>query len=386
MIHLQAKALIAAKTLLDHLDKLRSYFHCNFNEVVRYAPDFQISATCSSAMISYKGREMYNKKSASLIAISIALASPLSSYACASCGCTLSSDWENLGFSSSSGFKIDVRYDYLNQDQLRTGTHSISPSAVANGNAEIEKYTRNNYLTVGIDYSTNPDWGLNVQLPYINRKHKTLGASVDGETAGEQAYYSSTSSVGDIKVIGRYQGFTEQHNFGVLLGLKLPTGAHTKIGSLTDGSGYAGIDRGLQPGTGSTDVILGVYHVDSFNKDWGYFTQAIVQKPLNISEGYKTGDSLNLNFGLRYEGFDDFIPQLQLNARFVEHDHGLTADGESYATGTGGTLIYLSPGLTYRVNKQVKVYGYMQLPIYQDVNDLQLTSRWTGSVGFNYAF
>jgi hypothetical protein len=329
---------------------------------------------------------MNNKKIAFLISISLALTTPLSAYACASCGCTLSPDWENLGFSGSSGLKMDVRYDYLNQNNLRAGGHSISTSAVANGASEIEKYTRNNYLTVGLDYSSNPNWGVNVQLPYINRNHTTLGASVSGETPGEGAYHSSTSGIGDIKVIGRYQGFTEQHNFGLLFGLKLPTGSHTKTASLIDGTGVVNIDRGLQPGTGTTDAILGAYYVDSFSKDWGYFTQAIIQKPLNSSEGYKTGDSLNLNLGVRYEGFDDFTPQLQLNARFVEHDHGITAHGESYGTGTGGTLVYLSPGLTYRVNKQIKAYGYVQLPIYQDVNDLQLTPHWTGSVGINYAF
>ncbi len=317
--------------------------------------------------------------------LSMSLLMPLTAQACASCGCTLSSDWENLGFSGSSGFKVDVRYDYLNQNQLRTGTHSISPTSAANADSEIEKYTRNNYLTVGLDYSVNPNWGINVQLPYINRNHTTLGGADSTLAPADDAYHSSTSSIGDIKAIGRYQGFTEQHNFGLLFGLKLPTGSHTQTGTLTNTGGVSAIDRGLQPGTGTTDAILGAYYLDQISKDWGYFTQAIVQKPLNSSDGYKPGDSLNLNLGIRYQGFDDFTPQLQLNARFVEHDHGDFATG-SFATGTGGTLIYLSPGATLRVNKQIKVYGYVQVPIYQDVNDLQLTPRWTASLGANYSF
>jgi hypothetical protein len=332
---------------------------------------------------------MTYKKIAVLSFIGLVISAPMQAFACASCGCTLSSDWENLGFSSSSGFKIDVRYDYLNQNQLRTGTHIASLSSATAGNpgagTEIEKYTRNNYVTVGLDYSTSPDWGVNVQLPYINRNHTTLGSSPDGVTPDDGAYHSSTSGIGDIKVIGRYQGFTEQHNFGLLFGLKLPTGSHTKTGSYTSDGTTAPIDRGLQPGSGTTDAIIGAYYVDAFNHEWGYFTQAIVQKALDSSDGYKSGDSLNLNLGLRYQGFDDITPQIQVNARFVEHDHGQSADG-SFATGTGGTLVYLSPGATYRVNKQVKVYGYVQLPIYQDVNDLQLTPRWTASVGLNYTF
>ena len=49
-----------------------------------------------------------------------------SALACASCGCTLSSDWESQGFTIQPGLKLDVRYDYLNQDQLRHDTGKIS--------------------------------------------------------------------------------------------------------------------------------------------------------------------------------------------------------------------------------------------------------------------
>ncbi|MBF0564969.1 MAG: hypothetical protein HQK89_06990 [Nitrospirae bacterium] len=157
----------------------------------------------------------------SLVAI-IGLLTSVDAGACASCGCTLSADWDNLQFSSTSGLKLDVRYDYLNQNQLRRGSETISPDAasriVNNGNPqEVEKYTRNNYLTLGADYTFSRDWGVNVQVPYIDRSHGTLGTASDGFTPGDGGgqYNSHTSSPGDIKVVGRYQGFTPQCNFGV---------------------------------------------------------------------------------------------------------------------------------------------------------------------------
>ncbi len=328
---------------------------------------------------------------ASTIAVALCILLPTVAMACASCGCTLSSDWESQGFFTSSGLKLDVRYDYLNQNQLRSGTGTISSSAasqvVNNGNPqEVEKYTRNNYLTLGIDYSASPNWGVNVQVPYIDRSHSTLGTGSDGTTPVNDGgqFDSHTSDFGDVKVIGRYKGFNSQHNFGVLLGAKLPTGSHTKTGTSTDltAPGTISIDRGLQPGTGTTDLILGAYYVDVLNKNWDYFTQAIYQTALNSKDLYKPGDGVNLNVGLRYMGFSGFSPQIQLNARHVLHDEGANADTVS----TGGTLVYLSPGIIAPVSRQISVYGFVQLPVYQNVNGVQLAPRYTASLGARYSF
>jgi hypothetical protein len=321
------------------------------------------------------------------------LMNSMDAMACASCGCTLSSDWENLQspVSFSPGVKLDLRYDYLDQNQLRSGHGTISPTdasqIVNNGNPqEVEKYTVNNYLTLGIDYSNSREWGVNVQVPWINRSHSTLGTASDGTTpgAGGGQFNSHTSSVGDVKVIGRYQGFTHQCNFGVLYGVKLPTGNFMEKGVSTDPTapGPVPIDRGLQSGTGTTDAILGAYYSNGINQDWDYFTQAIYQKALNSRNQYKPGAGLNLNVGLRYAGFSSFAPQIQLNFRDVQRDAGAQADTIS----TGGKLLYISPGVTVPVSMQLSVYGFVQLPFYQDVNGVQLAPRYTASLGVRYSF
>src|ERR1700690_1130530 len=286
-------------------------------------------------------RTLLDSIAAFIMAVITLLLSSGDRKACASCGCTLSSDWENLQFSYTPGLKLDLRYDYLNQDQLRSGTKTIAPDVasqiVNNGNPqEVEKYTRNRYYTLGIDYSTSHDWGLNVQVPYIDRKHSTLGTASDGFTPGPGGgqFDSHTSGLGDIKVIGRYQGFTQQCKFGVLYGIKLATGSYTETGTSTDPTapGPVPIDRGLQPGSGTTDAIVGAYYSDGLNQNWDYFTQVMFQRALNSSNDYKPGDGLNLNVGLRYVGITGFAPVLQLNYRHVRHDEGANADQIS----TGG--------------------------------------------------
>lgn len=336
-------------------------------------------------------RSLLNSAAAFIIAATTLLLSSGDANACASCGCTLSSDWENLQFSYQPGIKLDLRYDYLDQDQLRSGTKPISPATasqiVNSGNPqEVEKYTINNYLTLGVDYSSSRDWGVNVQVPYIDRKHSTLGTASDGSTGGPGGgqYDSHTSSFGDIRVVGRYQGFTPTCKFGILYGLKLPTGSFTNMGTSTDPTspGPVPIDRGLQPGTGTTDVILGAYYADGLNQNWDYFTQALYQKALDSRNDYRPGDGTNLNVGLRYAGIPNVGPVLQLNYRYVQHDIGSNADQIS----TGGVLLYISPGISVSINQQVSIYAFYQLPLYQDVSGVQLAPRYTASVGVRYSF
>ena len=332
-----------------------------------------------------------NIKKVSLLAMSITLLFPALAHACASCGCTLSSDWDGLSTTGPAGFKLDIRVDYLNQNQLRSGTSTINPNIASQlvnsaGSQEVEKFTKNNYVTVGLDYSSGGNWGVNLVVPYINRSHSTLGTASDGTTPGDGGgqYDSKTSSIGDVKVIGRYLGFTEDHQFGVLFGAKLPTGSHTLTGISTDPTspGVATIDRGLEPGTGTTDLILGMFYADSFNEDWAYFTQAIVQTALTTSDQYKPGTGINLNAGLRYNGFESFKPMLQLNAKYVQHDTGANADTNS----TGGTLIYASPGVIATVTDKISLYTFIQVPVYQNVRGVQLAPRYTASAGVKVSF
>lgn len=303
--------------------------------------------------------------------------------ACASCGCMLSSDWDNLQFSSMLGLKLDLRYDYVNQDQLRSVTNPISPSAVAKPQ-EIEKFTRNNYLTLSADYTFSREWGVNVQIPYIYRVHETLGTASDGYVPGIDGgqYNSNTSSFGDIKVLGRYQGFISGNNLGVLFGFKLPTGSYTMTGTSTDPTapGPVTIDKGLQPGSGTTDMILGIYYTDTMTQSFDYFTQVMFQTALYSTDQYRPGEGINLNLGLRYSDLNFIFPQIQLNFRYVLHDTGKNADTVS----TGGTLLYLSPGVSVPIGDQVTAYGFVQIPIYENVNGVQLTPSYTISLGGRY--
>ena len=310
------------------------------------------------------------------LALLLLTIAPLRALACSACGCTLSSDWASQGFAASSGWRADVRFDYFDQDQLRSGTDSVARSRLQLPNeTEIQQYTINRNYSLDLDYSPNKDWGVNFMLPWYDRSHATIAAG-DGDVST-----SHDTGIGDLRVLGRYTGLDVQRSAGIEFGLKLPTGmfgSDFRSGPQTG----ATLDRGLQLGTGTTDLLLGVYKFGMLAPDWGYFAHALLSQPLDSREDFRPGTGINFNFGTRYTASETFQPQLQINARFEKRESGDNADVEN----SGASLIYLSPGINWNVSRRFSAYAFVQTPIYQRVNGLQIEATWLASVGLHYIF
>ena len=304
------------------------------------------------------------------------LAAAAPAFACGACGCTLNSDWSAQGYASGAGLRLDLRYDYFNQDQQRIGLHAADLSGVTfPTDREIQHQTINRNTTLTLDWSPNADWGLTLVAPYFVRTHETIAA---GDT---EMSSSRSSGIGDLRLIGRYQGFLEDHSFGVQVGVKLPTGRTEDTFASGPQAGQP-VDRGLQPGTGSTDLLLGVYTFGDATMQWGYFAQAAVQMAVSRQAAFRPGNGLNVNAGFRYTGWDKATPALQLNVRAEKPETGPEAD----TLNSGATLAYLSPGVTVHVSNQFHLYAFVQVPVYQRVNGLQPEPKFLASVGVHYNF
>lgn len=325
---------------------------------------------------------------ASALALATLVASS-NTYACAACGNTLSKDWETQGISGNQGFVADLSYDYLNQNQQRYGSGAASNALVnqqLNAGQEIEAYTKTQTVTATLIYNEDT-WGVSAQLPYVKRNHGTYGNTAP---LGSTYMVSSDSSLGDIRVTGRYTGFTEDRGTGIIFGIKLPTGntgAHFS-------DGVTPLDAGLQIGTGSTDLIVGGYTTGNI-EHYGWFVQGTAQHAVATKKAlgnldYRPGDAYALNAGIRYAGFGAKVsPMLQLNIIKRLADSGVFTVPLDPLTGvpvSGGTLAYLAPGVSVRLGGGTSVYGFVQLPIYQKVNSLQITPKYTATLGVRQSF
>ena len=321
--------------------------------------------------------------------------------ACASCGCSLSTD-AAMGYSATSGFRVSLKYDYIDQDQLRTGTGTISQSQVATiPDQEVENQTINRYLTLGLSYSPSANWNYNLMVPYIDRSHSTYSANPALPLTPDQLSDASVSSLGDIKFVTSYQGLLPTHNLGIQLGIKLPTGDYggpnaADTGTVGRNPVYFGttgnaagevLDTSLQAGTGSTDIIVGAYYYQAVSQNFdvfisGQFQSAVKEELDKTGADYRPGNLITVSFGTRYEANPRIVPQLQINLSHHGADQGALAD----TTDTAGTAAYLSPGISVGVVKNLQAYGFVQLPIYRRLDGYQLFPRWTASVGMGYSF
>ena len=298
----------------------------------------------------------------------------------ASCGsafCMVNTSWNVQGAWTEPGLRFDLRYEYIDQDQPRAGSGKVGVGQIPQHHDEVRSINRN--WLAGFDYTFNNDWGAAVTVPVSDRDHTHIH-----NHRGQQLLETwSFTQVGDLRVLGRRQWHSEDRDalrldtYGVNFGLKLPTGDT----GVRNGAG-ALAERTLQPGTGTTDLLIGGYFHRALGSGSSWFVDTLVQTPFSEHDNFKPGTRVSLDLGYRYEATDKLGLMLQLNALHKSRDRGSDAEPED----SGGRFLLLSPGLSYVVTKNAQIYGFLQLPLYQYVNGVQLTADWAVVVGLSTRF
>ena len=310
-------------------------------------------------------------------ATALALALPSAAMACSGCSCSLSTDGQSLGLGNEPGLRLDYRFDYINQNQLRQGGGTAKEALPVPH--ETERKTVSMYHTLGIDYAPNNDWGINVQVPYWVRYHDTVQANATSDIK------SSYTDLSDVRIVGRWHGLFDDKNTGLLLGAKLPTGrTHRTWKDASNGT----LDASLQPGSGTTDLILGLTHTVPLAEDWAAFGQAQWQKALTRHNDFKPGDAYTATVGVRWQATETFMPQLQVNGVVNARDSWSSARDNTGGDpdNSGNWAVYLSPGLGIKLNDQMTAFVFGQIPVYQYVNGYQLAPYYKASAMISYKF
>jgi hypothetical protein len=292
---------------------------------------------------------------------------PAAAQACA-CGCGVFDIGANSAFpnQADTGLSLFFRYNYMDQNKNWEG-NSSAPAA-----DNPDKDIKTSFFTLGGQYMVNHDWGVMVELPVFKRGFSSTG---DGSAyPNGEVFSSGMTDMGDLMITGVYTGISPDMSTGITFGIKLPTGNYTgpavPANQSADGNYDLVYDRDTLPGTGSTDLDFGAFHVGSLDSlgKLGYFVQgryqfAVMERP-GPTGTYRPGNELDAGAGLLYNfgalgGLSKVAPVLQLIASDRSSDGGTGSNLNS-----GYRRLLLAPGIDLRVG-HTKVFADVSIPVYQ---------------------
>jgi hypothetical protein len=165
-------------------------------------------------------------------------------------------------------------------------------------------------------------------------------------------------------------------------GLELPTGEYQLVSpqALFD---IGVLDPMLQPGSGSWDLVLSGQLARRLSTGGLDLTGAFSYQTNTTNDlGYRYGDDAIASLALARPLATPLRASLQLKWAHRGRSEYRGAGVES----TGGTIVYLVPGLVTTLPARVSAYVFLPVPVYRYVNESQIAPRLSLVVGMARAF
>ncbi len=230
-----------------------------------------------------------------------------------------------------------------------------------------------------LGYGVTSDFALFGMLPWFDKR---LDMNMGGQNITRQK-----SGVGDLTLFGRYTAYQYDApgrtlRIAPFLGVKTPTGEDNAR------DGFGRLPSPVQPGSGSWDALGGAvvtYQTLDFEIDG-----QLSYKANREANSFQAGDVAELDASLQYRlwpgslgsGVPAFLYGV-LEANLVhsaKDDSGGIADPNS-----GGTTLFLSPGLQYVTRRWIVEAG-VQIPVIQHLNGTALKNNYVLSTGVRINF
>lgn len=350
---------------------------------------YQIKQTVLTAIIErlfyiyFTTRKGFILMKSAIIIISILLLCCSMSYgkSCGAADCPIN----HFRYLKAGILQLSYAHDYIRQDKIFVGSSESFVGAIPGDHDEVQ--TLNERNSIQLQYGISDGFGLSVDVPFIHREHSHI-AHENGNDVWE---YWNFSGLGDIRLSSQYALISPQDEFapyiGVTAGIKFPTG-------LTDMRNNDGetAEVSLQPGSGSTDGSVGVnYRQTIFSAPM--MSGGYASTPLIIGLSYqfngkgtndwRFGNTLLAHLGTSYQFARHASFLLQVNGRFQGYaDVGTTGEPRE---NSGGSWIFVSPGLSLQLSEGFSVNSYVQLPVYINVHGIQQTAKYNISLGVTYS-
>lgn len=291
----------------------------------------------------------------------------LPAQACDSTSCSLLTRGENVLLPKGK-FRLDLSFGYTDESVLLEGSHEVDTVLRPRVLLEAKRILPDFHSDIsGFDRSVQMDvtYGLGSQVNLQASVPLALWQTHQVSHSGFEGEYG-TEGIGDTLVGVRFSLRPRRLVAG--LKLKIPTGAHEVGGEF--GGGIQ--DPTLQPGTGAFDFV------GSLQYGW-----RIEGLGLNASAActyqLTTTNDLDYRFGNQTIAIAGVARPLvgrlsaSLQAKLYHQDRNQYL-GQGVPS-TGGTFVYVNPGLRFAAPRGLSLYAILLLVPYRNVNEAQLGPR-----------
>jgi hypothetical protein len=301
--------------------------------------------------------------------------------ACDSSSCALVTRGAG-GMLPKGALRFDVSFRYA--DQTRPFSGGEPTGAVLRPKVDFEHGLilagyhrevggRERYLQTDLAYGLTSRASVLLSIPLLIQR------SYDIAHGGSFQQSTTTRGSGDL-LLGVQYGLlaTPKAQIVARAAVKAPTGNFRLISTFDRSIN----EPTLQPGTGSVDFVAAA----------DFSRQEVLGLNWTVSASYQanTTNDLDYRFG------NDAIASVSVSRSLVGRLSGSFQvkgwhKGRSEFLGgpvpsTGGTLVYLTPGLRVAAPASMSAYAFVQVPAYRFVNEAQLTPRVALLVGWSKTF
>ncbi|GJL95333.1 MAG: hypothetical protein DHS20C05_17380 [Hyphococcus sp.] len=287
-------------------------------------------------------------------------------------------------------FSVSVQAQTENYEEL--SNEALEGFAI-NGIEGVHNTDATYIASLATQYGVTDDFSIGVVAPYVLRYGIREGEVEHGDPHTHML--GDTRGFGDLVVSAKYRVLNrveDDFSLAFIVGVKAPTG-ETEEESL--GHGHNLFEAEFQPGSGSWDPHFGI----AAGKNFGPFSVAGNVRYTVATEGEQDtdlGDTFAYNLGVSYrfgEGahthadgtFErhhalDLI--VEVNGEWGERERV----GDFLDPHSGGTKLFVSPGLRYSSPWGWNSFVSVGFPVYEDLNGIQNETDVRGTFGIGASF
>jgi hypothetical protein len=322
----------------------------------------------------------------SLSLLTLAFSVRPASATCGATNCFLVTGTQE-GIIAAGTLMLDLSYRYVDQSRRLMGDDEVSEVLTPkidfeDGTIEPghhrEIRTQNTQIQLDLSYGLTGRLTLAASLPLINdRDHEHFDEV--GEPEEHFTRTDGASGFGDARLGVRAALLARPRDLLVGgLSLELPTGPYR----LRDGDGEIN-EPTIQPGSGSIDLVASLHYTHQWHTArLESFVSGAHRRSGDNDLEYRMGDETLLSAGLARRGTERVVWILQANGRRTGRDRFMGAAVPS----TGATFVNLTPGLRFNSAAGPSFYVFVQVPLHQRVNEVQIAPRSGVVVGASKTF